>query len=80
MIKSQITLSRIFNQDERTGLLCRWEQASLMSFFSAPFAITLPQLCMHSSLVITMTLILNLAERKWRWQAYLLPLGQECLR
>lgn len=43
MLESQITVSRIFNQDERTVLLCRWGQASLwcfMSFFSTPFAVT----------------------------------------
>lgn len=29
MLESQITVSRIFNRDERTVLLCRWGQASL---------------------------------------------------
>lgn len=48
--------------------------------FSAPFAITLFQLCMHSSLMSTMTLILNLAERRWRWEVYLLLLGQNYIR
>lgn len=35
--KAQITLSRIFNQDERTLLLCRWKQVFIWCFFNIIF-------------------------------------------
>lgn len=42
MVESQITLSRIFNQDERIVMLCRCRHLfdAPLHFFSAPFAVT----------------------------------------
>lgn len=65
MVKSQITLSRIFNQDERTVHLCRWKQACLWWCFVSFFLLLLPLPCFSCAFTAAWW-----SPRPWFWSSW----------